>query len=325
MTTYTKNYGLSGISDEVQFGKEGGFIFYDSATSTFSARQVTDTEYANIVGSSITAETGNISINRADGVFDIDGTQISLLQAGVLKFNGNKALSIPVGTNAQRPTDAQVGMVRINNQTTPPFAEFYNGSAWEKIGQALTFTTTTGGLSITVTDQNVVINLQTVQVSQGGTGVTALAQNQLIYGTGGESVGQSSNLTFNPAQNTLTAGGTRPVVINGNNATISAGAQNSDLVLLPNGTGKVVVSGTGSSTLQTNAGEELNIQATNSRLNLISQSGDTAMVLANDAVNKVTVVGPTPAQYSNGLADADLVNKYYVDNLVRSINGGTFG
>jgi hypothetical protein len=324
MTTYTKNYGLSGISDEIQFGKEGGFIFYDSVTSTFSARQVTDTEYANIVGSSITAETGNISISRADGVFDIDGTEISLLQSGVLKFNGNKALSIPVGNNAHRPEDAQVGMVRINNQTTPPFAEFYNGSAWEKIGQALTFTAT-GGLSITVTDQEVTINLETVQVSRGGTGVTSLVQNQLMYGTGAEFVGQSSNLTFDPAQNTLTAGGTRPVVINGNNATISAGAEDSDLVLLPNGTGKIVVSGTGSSTLQTNAGEELNIQATNSRLNLISQSGDTAMILASDAINKVTVVGPTPVQYSNGLADADLVNKYYVDNLVSSINGGTFG
>jgi hypothetical protein len=40
-----------------------------------------------------------------------------------------------------------------------------------------------------------------------------------------------------------------------------------------------------------------------------------------DATKKVTVSGPTAAQYATSLADADLVNKYYVDTVAGSATG----
>lgn len=323
-----KNYGLSGVASELQFGKQGGAIFFDPATATFSVREVDTTNYAVFSSSDINAIDGNISVNSDTGTFDIAGTSISLQEAGVLKFDGNVAISIPTGNDSQRPVTPIVGMIRISTEKTTPVAEYYNGTAWKTIGESIAFEGS-NEISVTLNNDKLTISLNTIPVSKGGTGLTEIPQNQLVYGLGadGATVGTSPNLKFETDTdvNKLTVGGVRPIILDGQNASIKAGATDSDLVLLPNGVGNIVVSGVGGTVIRTNPGEVLTLRASTSNLALISEAGDTIMSLHSDALNKVTISGPTAVQYATGLDDNDLVNKYYVDSRISQINGGSFG
>jgi hypothetical protein len=57
---------------------------------------------------------------------------MDLYYAGGAKIYGTTALTIPVGTTAQRPGTPATGMTRYN--TTVGYVEVYNGSAWVAIG-----------------------------------------------------------------------------------------------------------------------------------------------------------------------------------------------
>lgn len=57
---------------------------------------------------------------------------MTLYHAGGAKVFGNTALTIPVGTTAQRPGTPAVGMHRMN--TTTGFAEYWTGSQWASYG-----------------------------------------------------------------------------------------------------------------------------------------------------------------------------------------------
>ena len=63
------------------------------------------------------------------------------------------------------------------------------------------------------------------------------------------------------------------------------------------------------------AGTSLTVRG-NTTLTLESGTGDTTMALPSGTGSKVTVSGPTAADYATGLADADLVNKKYVDDAI---------
>lgn len=321
---YTKNYGLSGVASSTQYGKNGGIVFYDSVSGSFSVRQSNESTHVPLVASSVTALDSDIVIDSPTGKLNFSTTTMSLKQEGVIKFDGNSAVSIPVGNNAERPSSAEVGMLRINTENATPVAEYYDGAIWRSVGQTTTTAATTP-IKVTLVDDVLTISLETVPVSKGGTGLTELMANQLIYGNGVDPVAQSDKLTFNNTESTLTVGTEYPVVINGSNSSISATGTNSDLLLLPNGNGSIVVTGTGNSVIQTNPGETLTLRARDSNLSLESQDGHTTMILPSTNSNKINIAGPTALQYSQGLSENDLVNKYYVDNLVSSINGGSFG
>ena len=320
----TKNYGLAGTSNSVQYGKNGGVVYYDIINNSFSVRATNESTHIPMVASSITALDTDVNISSDTGKLSFAGTTVSLQQQGVVKFDGTSAVSIPVGTDEQRPDNAEVGMLRINISGLSPVAEYYDGTTWKAVGKTVT-TTGTSPITVTLNDDVLTISLDTVPVSSGGTGLTELMPNQLLYGNGTDAIAQSDKLSFDNTQSTLSVGTAYPVVINGANSSIAATATNSDLVLLPNGSGSVVVTGTGNSVIQTNPGETLTLRARTSNLSLESQVGDTTMILPNNNANKVTIQGPSAQLYSQGLADNDLVNKYYVDNLVGIINGGSFG
>jgi hypothetical protein len=324
--TYTKNYGLKGTASSVQYGKDGGTVYYDVTTGNFSVRQSNEVDFVPLIASSLTAFNSDVNIISPTGKLFFSSTSLSLQQTGVLKFDGNAAVSIPVGNNSQRPSEPTVGMLRINTETTPT-AEYWNGSEWKAIGSGAGSTNigATDPIKITVVGDVLTVELDTVPVSKGGTGKTELTSNQVLYGNGTQPVGQSSSFIFNPTETKLTVGETKPILIDGANATISSTGTDSDLVLKPNGTGTIVVTGTNNLVMQTNTGERLTLRAKTSNLNLESQSGDTTMILPANNLNKVTVTGPSPLEYSDGLEDKDLVNKYYVDTLITTINGGTFG
>jgi hypothetical protein len=86
---------------------------------------------------------GRFTVGELDDiVFYHGGTgarseMMDLYYAGGAKIYGTTALTIPVGTTAQRPTGA-TGMTRFN--TTTGYIEYYNGSAWAPVvSQATTY------------------------------------------------------------------------------------------------------------------------------------------------------------------------------------------
>jgi len=48
-----------------------------------------------------------------------------------INVGGNKTLTLPVGTSAQRPRLPQAGMARLNSDYSPPILEIYDGSSWK--------------------------------------------------------------------------------------------------------------------------------------------------------------------------------------------------
>jgi len=77
------------------------------------------------------ATAGGYALAREDGSNVSDFSITGSLEALDASFTGNTAVTLPDGTNAQRPTPAQ-GMVRFNTDTTQ--FEGYNGSAWGSLG-----------------------------------------------------------------------------------------------------------------------------------------------------------------------------------------------
>jgi hypothetical protein len=108
----------------------------------------------------------------------------------------------------------------------------------------------------------------------------------------------------------------------GLDATITTLATNSDLVLMPNGTGSVIVGPSGAGLIQSDAGQALTVRG-NTTLTLISLTGSMALTLPAGTGSKISVVGPTAANYATGLAAGDLTNKQYVDDAI--ISGAASG
>jgi len=90
----------------------------------------------------ITTETGGLVI--AAEVTALPFT-IANTGAGVTKFSGTKAVRLPAGTTAVRPTNPQTGTTRYNtsNQNT----EIYNGTSWQDIAGVSTSTSAENDLT----------------------------------------------------------------------------------------------------------------------------------------------------------------------------------
>lgn len=82
--TVIRNFGVAGVANTIEFGKQGGTLNYDNSTKVFS-------------------------------------------------FALSSALTIPSGTNTQRPTSGTLGMLRVNTESAPVL-EMYNGSTWQQVG-----------------------------------------------------------------------------------------------------------------------------------------------------------------------------------------------
>ena len=166
--------------------------------------------------------------------------------------------------------------------------------------------------SFTVTAGDVTLN--TVGTDKGGTGLTSFVANEVFYAGSTSTMSQSANFTFD-GTSTLGVGGALPLEFDGALGAISATATNSDLVLMPNGTGAVVVGPVGAGLIQSDSGTALTIRG-NTTLTLESGTGSTTMLLASGTSTKVTVSGPTAIAYATGLAANDLTNKQYVDDAI---------
>lgn len=326
--TIKSDFGLVGVASGLQYGKAGGKILYNAASNTFSVTLADQTTFANIKADDITSENGNVIITSPTGKLTIAGSALSAEQTGVFKFESTAALSLPVGSSEERPVSSALGMVRINNVndgTNTPFLEYYDGTAWVRVGaQIAPEYVGIAPINVAVTDSNITLSLQTVPVGYGGTGSVLLPLNRLPYGNDANPMGNSASLTYDDTTKKLAVGVEFPVVLDGSVGGVRSGTTNGDLFLLPDGTGHVILGGVGQTLLTAGTGESFAVKAINAALVLESENASTVLQLSSGTTNKVTVSGPTPADYAAGLASGDLVNKYYVDNLVNAVNGGSF-
>lgn len=162
------------------------------------------------------------------------------------------------------------------------------------------------------------VTLKTVDTAHGGTGLTSFVANEVFYAGTTSTMDQSANFTFD-GTSTLAVGGALPLEINGATGSITATATNSDIVLMPNGTGSVVVGPVGAGLIQSDAGTALTVLG-NTGLTIDGGTGAVTVGLptGTSSAAKVTVSGPTAADYATNLGANDLTNKQYVDSAIQT-------
>jgi len=137
----------------------------------------------------ITGTSNQIGVANGNGV---GSPTISIVNDPVI--SGNAGLTLPIGTSVQRVNTT--GAVRLNSDLTA--FEGYNGTSWTQfLTSALaSFSAgTTGFTPNTPTTGNVVL-AGTLGVANGGTGLTSVTANRILYGNGTGALNASANLTF---------------------------------------------------------------------------------------------------------------------------------
>ena len=162
-------------------------------------------------------------------------------------------------------------------------------------------------------------NLTILDVPSGGTGNDYFAPNQLLFGNGTLPLQSDPALAFVPdgINGSLFIGGLNgaKLVTDTTGVTLSSFAPNYDITLTPNGLGSVIIGTTGGGTLQSAAAEPLSVIG-NSTLTLTSLLGSLYLSLPTGITSKLSITGPSAADYATGLATNDLTNKLYVDNAI---------
>jgi hypothetical protein len=184
------------------------------------------------------------------------------------------------------------------------------GESMAIIGADPTITTTMGANSLSIL-------LNTVTVAKGGTGLTSLTAGQILVGNGTNPVALDPDLAFNATTNALTVGTGTLTGTAAGDVSLAVSTVNGNITLLPNGTGTVIVGSGATGVIRSNTGQALVVRGT-TNLSLESVTGSTTMILPAGTTAKVSISGPTPAQYATSLAPNDLVNRQYVDQFVPS-------
>ena len=265
------NFGLRGVNSDVKFGKINARI--KTAVNSFDFRNTTDTAWAdlnfgNAVGSIITANTRleagntggsatapliimNSDVNTgfwAPGADQIgitaNGTNLITIQtpgttSSSVIFQGTSAITLPVGTVAQRPTTGTPGMIRFNDDAD--VIEFYNGTTWNQLGDK---TRINDSNNRTFVDTDQVANQITMGADDAGT--SRVVANWYVDETGAN----AARLDFESRQNEF--------------AIVAEGAgTNINIRLVSKGSGSVLIGESGSSTLSADVGASLTVQGGN--------------------------------------------------------------
>ena len=202
-------------------------LAYDSNLQSFVTAFTVPTSDGTNGQALITNGSGTISFGDVDALpsqtgnsgyyLTTDGTSASWdnLKAsptftGTVTISSTDALTLPVGTTAQRPTAAQ-GMIRYN--TTTSGFEGYNGSAWGAIGAEYVYTRTSATATASQTTFSATYTVGYVDVYLNGvklvntTDFTATNGTSIVLTTGatvGDNVEIIAYETFSVA-NALTA------------------------------------------------------------------------------------------------------------------------
>lgn len=182
----------------------------------------------NVIRTSLSNSNLELRANGSGAVLfenlSVQGSTISGLVAGqdieftpsgtgVFKVNSDQALTLPIGTDSQRPLSPQAGMIRFNS-TVNQF-EGYTGAAWVQFG------------SVIDADRNTYV---IPELSPGSN------ENTLYFVADGNIAA-----TLNSSRFDVNKLNVDQIEIDGN--TIRTTSSNTDLELRPNGTGAVVIDG----------------------------------------------------------------------------------
>lgn len=264
----------------------GGGLEQSASGLKIAAGGVTNSMLANS-GFQWSADTGN--------------STVSLGQS--LSFTGNSTQGITTSLSANS-LGATISINIANANTTQRGVASFNSEQ---------FTVNDGFVSISGTS-----------VATGGTGRSYLEPTQILYGDGTNPVGQSPDLTYDPATQLLTIGNTNPIQFDGSTGTITTTEANGNLTLLPNDQGSIIFGQIGNAVLETDPGGTLTLKANSAQVTLESGSGDIVMRLNGTTLPKVSIAGVSAGDYATGLTNNDLVNKEYVDRQFIILNGGSF-
>jgi hypothetical protein len=191
------------------------------------------------------------------------------------------------------------------------------------------FTVTSGAVSLAAGGVDLTTDVTGIlPVANGGTGASSLTATAVLLGNGTSPITTDALLTFVTATNTLTVGTSTISAVDGGDLTITATATDADIVLVPNGTGSVVIGPAGAGQISSDSGQGLTVTG-DTFLTLVSTTGDVTIDSADDLLidlpntttAKVSLTTVTAVNYATGLADGDLVNKYYVDTVAGSASG----
>jgi len=291
------------------------------ANSTLTLDGDTGTGTATLGGTlDVKGTSGQGIITSVTGsAYTITASDASASQKGVATFN-----SASFATTAGDVTIKAGGVTNTQLVNSTISLAGNAGSGSVALGGTLTVSSADSAITATASAGAVSLQLNTVDVAHGGTGLSTLVANEILYGNGTSAVGQSANFLFD-GTSTLTVGGALPLTVNGATGAITATATNSDIVLMPNGTGSVIVGPVGAGLIQSDAGTALTIQG---NLGLTLNGGlaggagqygvKVGLPAGTSASTKVSVVGPTATDYATNLGANDLTNKQYVDQAIAS-------
>lgn len=260
-------------------------------------------------------------------IFTYQGGSFSVLKTTYTTNAGNIANSNPIvlGSDGRLPNEIWLidgetyNIVITKSDGTTVLQQFSNITGIGTGGSI------TGAVTQIIAGTNVTIS------PTGGTGaVTINATGATGGGTPGGptgavqfndagALGGTPNFLYDDATTTITIGD--PLVgvmtLNGSTATIENASGDINLLPAVEG-GYVVVGATGANgVIEGTTGGTLTVTSSEA---LILESQNAGVEISLVDGNKISVMGPTAGQYAAGLADNDLVNKYYVDT-----NGGGGG
>lgn len=219
----SKNFGQTGVANDLQYGKAGGRIIYSGGKfSIYSADGVTftDVDVAVLTGTTVNAgdltlATNTITNSEADSNVVIVGSGTGIVQVEGVSFDGTTITA--EATNASLTIEGNgTGSVNVEGLNV-------NGST-------ITSTATDANITLTPDGTGLVVasNLQ----------VSDLTDTRVVFaGTSGRLV-DSSNFTFTTGTGSLSVTGDITVdnlKLDGN--TISSTNSNGNVVIEPNGTG----------------------------------------------------------------------------------------
>jgi hypothetical protein len=282
------------------------------ATDTLSGVATFSTNDFLVTAGDVTIKAGGVDLTTqvtgvlpgTNGGTGVDNGANTITLAGNLATSGANSLTLTTtgATNVTFPTSGTLATVGGT------VASFSGGTTG-----LLPNTATTGAVTLT----------GTLVVANGGTGATSFTAGRVLLGNGTSPITEDAALAFDSTTDTLTVG-TATIQGAATDVTITATGTNGDINLVPNGTGAVVIGPAGAGVIASDAGQTLTVTGATG-LTLGATAGDITLSLANNTTDKVTVSGPSAADYATGLADADLVNKYYVDTVAGSATGDIKG
>jgi hypothetical protein len=261
----------------------------------------------------------------------------------------NAAITIPNGGTWVGAASSTTQWYTVDPSTvagTGISVAYGNGNTTVSNTGVLSVSGGTTGLTFDNSTGNVTLQ-GTLATTNGGTGLTVFAgAGEVFYSATTSTVDQSAAFSFN-GTDTLTVG-TATIQGAAADVTVTAtGGASSNINLNPGSSGAVVVGPVGAGLIQSDPSQPLTVRG-NTTLTLTGVTGatlqsttsgnvaitsaagvvvtaasgnDITMTLANNTTDKVTVSGPSAADYATSLADSDLVNKYYVDTVAGSAAG----